>query len=92
MATEIRRRRAAIGSNSCGLNPKFSHMGSTNGSLETYFISGLCPTFSKKPSVVCTSIFDGGNAEDDFCYIVDGNEPYEYIIDGGYADTNVCNS
>lgn len=91
MATETKRRRAIIGSNSCGLYPKFSYQGSTNGSLETYFISGLCPTFIKQPSIVCTSIFDGGNAEDEFCYVLDGNEPYQFVVDGGYADTNVCN-
>ena len=92
MSTEYKRRRAIIGSNSCGLNPKFSYQGSTNGSLETYFLSSMCPTFVKQPSVVCTSIFDGGNAEDEFCYVLDGNQPpYDFVVDGGYADTNVCN-
>ena len=46
MATEMKRRRAIIGSNSCGTSPKFSYQGSTNGSLETFFISGLCPCIS----------------------------------------------
>ncbi len=90
MATETKRRRAIIGSNGCSLHPKFSYQGSTNGSLETYFISGLCPVFIKDK--LCTGVFDGGNAEDEFCYVVDGNEPYEVVIDGGYADTNIiCN-
>lgn len=91
MSTEYRRRRAIIGSNSCGITPKFSHQGSTNGSLETYFLSAMCPTFVKDIAKVCTSVFDGGNAEDEFCYILDGNGGAgELIIDGGGADTNVC--
>lgn len=90
MATEMRRRRAVIGSNSCAVHPKFGYSGSTNGSLETFFISGLCPTFIKdNVQKICTSIFDGGNAESEFCSIVDGNGG-DVIIDGGYADTNVC--
>jgi len=91
MSTEYRRRRAIIGSNSCGIAPKFSHSGSTNGSLETYFLSSLCPSFIKEGvQKICTSIFDGGNAESEVCYIVDGNEPHDIEIDGGGADTNVC--
>jgi hypothetical protein len=90
MRTEYKRRRAIIGSNSCGINPKFSHSGSTNGSLETYFLSSMCPTFVKDAVQVCTSIFDGGNAESEFCYVLDGNEPYDFVVDGGYADTTVC--
>lgn len=91
MRTEYRRRRAIIASNSCGINPKFSYQGSTNGSLETYFLTSLCPVFVKEGvQKICTSIFDGGNAESEFCYIVDGNEPYDILIDAGYADTNVC--
>ena len=89
MATEYKRRRAIIGSNSCGINPKFSYQGSTNGSLETYFLSSMCPSFVSKAVVACTSIFDGGNAESDFCNVLDGNGG-DIIVDGGYADTNVC--
>ena len=59
MSTEYKRRRAIIGSNSCGFFPKFSHSGSTNGSLETYFLSGMCPTFTKVKRPV---IYDGGDA------------------------------
>lgn len=47
MATEYKRRRAIIGSNVCGITPKFSYSGSTNGSLESYFLSSMCPTFVK---------------------------------------------
>lgn len=89
MATEYRRRRAIIGSNSCGITPKFSYQGSTNGSLETYFLSSMCPTFIKQAVVACTSVFDGGNAESEYCYILDGNGE-DVIVDGGYADTNIC--
>lgn len=89
MATEYKRRRAIIGSNSCGTSPKFGFSGSTNGSLETYFLSSMCPTFVKKAVVACTSIFDGGNAESEFCYVLDGNDG-GLVVDGGYADTNVC--
>jgi hypothetical protein len=92
MATEARRRRAIIGSNSCAVSPKFGYSGSTNGSLETFFISGLCPTFIKDSvQKVCTSIFDGGNAESEFCSILDGNGG-DVVVDGGYADTNVCST
>lgn len=89
MSTEYRRRRAIIGSNSCGITPKFSYQGSTNGSLETYFLTSMCPTFIKDIAKECISIFDGGNAESEFCNILDGNGG-DVIVDGGYADTNVC--
>ena len=92
MATEIKRRRAIIGSNSCAIHPKFSYSGSTNGSLATFFISGLCPTFVKEGiQKVCTSIFDGGNAESEYCEVLDGNGG-DVIVDGGYADTNICST
>jgi hypothetical protein len=86
MKTEYKRRRAIIGSNSCGVNPKFSYQGSTNGSLETYFLSGMCPTFVKP----CISVFDGGNSKSEYCYILDGNNPQYLTVDGGYSDTTVC--
>lgn len=91
MKTEYKRRRAIIGANSCGITPKFSYQGSTNGSLETYFLSSMCPTFVKDIAKVCTSVFDGGNAESEFCYVLDGNGGVgELVVDGGFADTNVC--
>lgn len=89
MQTEYKRRRAIIGSNSCGTSPKFSYSGSTNGSLETYFLSSMCPSFVRKAVVACTSVFDGGNADSEFCAVLDGNGG-DIIVDGGYADTNVC--
>ena len=88
MSTEYKRRRAIIGSNSCGINPKFSHQGSTNGSLETYFLSSMCPTFVKDVFNQITYVLDGGNAESEFSDVVDGNEPHEFTVDGGNAETN----
>lgn len=88
MQTEYRRRRAIIGSNS-GFNKKFGFSGSTNGSLETYFLSSIWPTGVPYSPGACRSVFDGGKAESDFCYVLDGNGG-DVIVDGGYADTNVC--
>jgi hypothetical protein len=87
MRTEYNRRRAIIGSNS-GPIKKFGFSGSTNGSLETFFLSSIWPTL---PSAIplCTSVFEGGNAESDYCYVLDGNGDY-VLVDGGYADTTVC--
>lgn len=87
MRTEYTRRKTIIGSNS-GLLKKFGYSGSTNGSLETFFLSSIWPTL---PSFVppCTSIFEGGNAESEYCYIIDGNGD-QILIDGGYAATTVC--
>jgi hypothetical protein len=92
MATEYRRRRAIIGSNSCGLFPKFSHSGSTNGSLETYFLSSMCPTFRKDK--VCNALYDAGDANTESCLVFDGsdaNAVAEMEIDLGDAyTTTVC--
>ena len=88
MRTEYNRRRAIIGSNS-GPIKKFGYSGSTNGSLETFFLSSIWPTGA--PQILpCTSVFEGGNAESEYCYVIDGNGEM-MLIDGGYADTNVCN-
>lgn len=93
MATEYKRRRAVIGSNSCGVFPKFSHSGSTNGSLETYFLSAMCPTF--RNSIVCNTLYDGGDVHTEACAIYDGGDAtgadYELEIDLGDAYTTpVC--
>lgn len=85
MRTEYNRRRAIIGSNS-GPIKKFGFSGSTNGSLETYFLSSIWPTNIVAP---CISVFDGGDAEDEFCYVLDGNGG-GMEVDAGYADTTVC--
>lgn len=83
MATEGRRRRAVISNHKYSKNFNFKDKSSTNGSLEAYFLSAVCPPFQP------VFIYDGGNAESEFCYVLDGNGDI-YIVDGGYADTNVC--
>ena len=88
MITEYNRRRTIIGSNS-GYNKKFGYNDSTNGSLETFFLSSILPTGVPYSSAVCTSIFDGGNAQSEYCDILDGNGN-DILVDGGYADTNIC--
>ena len=74
MATEARRRRAIIGSNGCAVRPKFGYSGSTNGSLETFFISGLCPTFVKDGfNAICT-LYDAGDATTEGQCVLDGGD------------------
>lgn len=107
MATEYKRRRAIIGSNACGISPKFSYSGSTNGSLETYFLSSMCPTFVKDKKFSLESIQDvisaivgdltGGNGTTEGAPILDGggsnvdNKTSVFANPGG-ADTNYSNS
>lgn len=86
MRTEYNRRSAIIRNNNYVTTPKFSFSGSTNGSLETFFLTSICPRI-----VTFTSIFDGGNAASENTFILDGNED-GILIDGGYADTTVCST
>jgi len=72
MATEIARRRAIIGSNS-GPIKKFSYSGSTNGSLETFFLSSVWPTNITKSIFSGDFILDGGSASNVSPLILDGN-------------------
>jgi hypothetical protein len=92
MSTEYKRRRAIIGSNSCGYFTKFSHSGSTNGSLETYFLSGMCPGVSRRK--ICENLYDGGDANTESCNIFDGsdaNAVATFELDLGDAlTTTVC--
>ena len=95
MATEYKRRRAILGSNACAISPKFGFSGSTNGYLETYFLSSLCPTFVKDKGRVCTTIYDTGDAYTESCNILDGGDAsgitQELEIDLGDAyTTTVC--
>jgi len=95
MATEARRRRAIIGSNSCAIHPKFGYSGSTNGSLETFFISGLCPTFVKDSIGTICSLYEGGDANTKSQFILDGGDatdnPEAIELDLGNAQTTaVC--
>ena len=64
----------------------FQKTGSSNGSTEAYFLSGVCsgPT--------CRSvnyIEDAGNAQTESCIILDGNGGE--VLDFGNAATTVCN-
>ena len=84
MYTEASRRRAII------RNPNLTvgYKGSTNGSLEWNFLTGICVC---PPKFVCPDIFvidDGGNATSDVCDILDGDG--DDVLDFGNADTNVC--
>ena len=92
MATETKRRRAIIGSNSCGYFTKFGHSGSTNGSLETYFLSALCPGVSKRGP--CETRYDGGDANTESCIIFDGSDanavPILELDLGDALTTTVC--
>jgi hypothetical protein len=84
MFTEKSRRCAIIN----GRNTAFGYKGSTNGSLETFFISGVCGV----APIICPTVLeieDGGNATTDTCNIVDGEASGE-LIDGGNAGANVC--
>lgn len=91
MATEYKRRRAIVGSNSCSNNPKFSFSGSTNGSLETYFLSSLCPSFKQVSSTLVDIVYDGNDAYTQSNNILDGGDAagtsQEIEIDLGDAYT-----
>ena len=89
-----RTRRLAIIGGGCESAPRFGYKDSTNGSLEYYFISGLCPP---RPAPVCPPepipvVWSNGDAEEDICDIVDSGGAfggYE-VIDTGGAFGNVC--
>lgn len=91
MYTETLRRLAVI-NGSCGgaRVGNYTDKSSTNGSLETYFITGLCPVRLGMP--ICppdtNEIDDGGNADTETCNIIDENGGE--LIDFGDANTNVC--
>lgn len=81
MYIEATRRRAIKGGNTYGrdIDPRvnFWQRGSTNGTLETFFISAVCPALTSVfPGAV---IYDGGTAQMD-----DAGRP---IFDGGVAGT-----
>jgi hypothetical protein len=81
MSTESRRRKAIISNHAFGNNYNFWNKDSNNGSMESFFLTSICPL---PPPV----IYDGGNAGSNFTYILDGMGGY--LVDAGYADTNVC--
>ncbi len=91
MYTEQARRRAVQGANRVATkDPKFVYWNkdSTNGSLETFFLTSICPCLSK-PAGPCNYLYDGGDANANYCYVVDGNGD-QYILDLGNASTTNC--
>lgn len=90
-----RTRRLAIIGGGCESAPRFGYKDSTNGSLEYFFISGLCPARPPKP--LCPSeptpvVWSNGDADDQICDIVDAGGAfggYE-VVDAGGAVGNVC--
>jgi len=95
MFTERSRRRAIV----YGMSGKRETIketrvstGSTNGSLEAFFLTSIAdpriPTISEVVQKICYSIFDAGGADNEYCYVVDGDG--EEIYDAGNANTLVC--
>lgn len=87
MFTE-RARRTAIISNP---QPFYSFKGSTNGSLESNFLTSVCVCPPRK--VICPEICvvdDAGNARSDVCDYIDGNGTDTF--DGGNAGANCCDT
>jgi hypothetical protein len=93
MRTEYLRRRTIIGSNS-GPDKKFGFSGSTNGSLETFFLSSVLPTRLARSLFEENFILDGGSATNVGTLILDGNgsattgsNSSNIFVDGGNAYT-----
>lgn len=90
--TEATRRKAIIGNPT--LHP--SYKGSTNGSLEWNFLTGICvcpPRGFQCPADPTQVIWDANGAEPEICDIVDAGGAfggYEAVDMGGAADGNVC--
>ena len=82
--TEGVRRRAIIS------NPTLTvgYKGSTNGSLEWNFLTGICTGCIRKVCPAPEYVADAGNAASDVCDIIDGSG--EEILDFGDSSTNVC--
>lgn len=89
MYTQTARRLAVINGSCAGGGFQFNNKSSTNGYLEYYELSGLCPA---RPIVVCPpyipEVEDGGNANTESCVVFDENSGD--LVDFGNADTNVC--
>lgn len=90
MFIEASRRRAIKGGNTYGRNidPRvnFWQRGSTNGTLETFFISAVCPALSSVfPSAI---LYDGGTAENENRPIYDAGTSWNVggvVLDFGDA-------
>ena len=92
MATELSRRRAIQQSgrlNKGKLKETHTSTGSSTGAVETFFLSAICPVFCPCP-ILPSVIFDGGDIDDEFCPILDGEHEQYIYYDGGGIDTRVC--
>ena len=86
MYTQGVRRKAIISNRSA----KFGGKGSGNGSLEYYFLTGICVCHG---AVLCPTVYeidDGGAADAEVCDIIDGDGTE--VLDFGNAETNVCDT
>lgn len=71
--------------------PKFIYWNkdSTNGSLETFALSNICPCIAGP----CYYLYDAGSATANYLYIVNGNGgANEFTLDLGNATTTNCSS
>lgn len=90
MYIEKTRRRAIQGANRVATkDPKFIYWNkaSTNGSLETFFLTSVCPCLPGP----CNYLYDGGNATANYCYVVDGNGE-TYVLNLGNSITTNCSA
>jgi hypothetical protein len=90
MRTEHLRRRAIIGSNS-GPFKKFGFSGSTNGSLETFFLTSILSNRVVPALFEANTMLDGGSATVEHNLLLDGNGGANLgglsniFVDGGNA-------
>ena len=83
MATMAVRRKAIAAVHRTG--QAFGHKGQDNGVVESYFLSGICPSLPPAPDL----IYDGGGAGDEYCAVLD-NTAATQSRDAGNAETKVC--
>ena len=83
MATMALRRKAIAAVHRLG--QPFGHKGQDNGVLESYFLSGICPSLPVAEDVV----YDAGGAGDEFCQVLDDTAATK-TQDAGNAQTTVC--
>lgn len=90
MATELNRRRAIQAQGRIEphkIKESRTSYGSSTGALEAFMITSICPPIIR--NLICDYIYDGGNADDEYCEILD--DEYDGVIyDAGNADTIVC--
>jgi len=92
-------RRKAVASGRYG-NPNYvlresNHTsGFTNGVIELYTLTGLCEAACRQAAEAVCTIYDGGSAYDEYTDVLDGGSAADeyFFLDGGNANTNVCNA